>query len=93
MVTLETRQPTDRARDAILALCPESQRDAFSALIELGLSRLAPDQLNKLATDLESANTPDGVDVEKLVEVGKAYGLTSEMINEYQRSGNAQDSR
>lgn len=75
------------ARDAVMALAPEGMRAQFGVMVELALSAMPAELLSKLIDDLQSAHNEDGtIDVDKLIAVGKGFGLTDEMIDGYKAS-------
>lgn len=77
----------ERARELIIELAPESMRETFAPIVEMALASMPEEIVSRLVTDLESAHNDDGsVNVEKLIEVGKSFGLTEEMIMGYQAS-------
>jgi hypothetical protein len=83
VATLET--PQQAARAALLGICPAEMREQFTPLIELGLSTLSEEQCAKLANDIESTKDEGGTfDLSRLLEVGRGYGVTPEMVEQYQ---------
>jgi hypothetical protein len=87
---LQTKAEQDAAtcRDALMGLCPEGMRPMFGPMVDLALSQLAnTDTLSSLAADLHSAIAPDGTpDLTQLIVVGRRFGLTDEMIADYQQA-------
>lgn len=76
-----------RARDAVMELAPESMRAQFGVMVELALAQMPADSLTKLISDLETAHNDDGsINPDRLIEVGKAFGVTDEMIAGYRAS-------
>lgn len=87
----QTVSPSDRVRDALTQLCPESAREMFAPMIEMALMQMPAESVLSLATDLESARDENGeYDIDKLIGVGKQFGLTDEMVAGYRQSFAAQ---
>src|SRR5579864_8185723 len=77
----------DRAAALIMALAPEQMRESFEPMVIKALASMPLESVERLANDLESTHNDDGsVNVDRLVEVGKSFGLTDEMIAGYQAS-------
>jgi hypothetical protein len=79
-------QETQRlaAKEALKAICPSEMWEGFEALVEMGLSSLTPEQCEKVASDINSTRSENGVDLTRLLEVGKGYGVTPEMVQQFQ---------
>ena len=76
-----------QARESIMELAPESMRAQFGVMVELALSQMPADSLSQLIADLKSAHNDDGsINPDRLIVVGKSFGLTDEMISGYQAS-------
>jgi hypothetical protein len=80
-----------RVTDALIALCPTGMRDLFVPMVHLAVAQVPADILASLANDLESARDENGeADLPRLIEVGKHFGLTDEMIDGYRQAHAAQ---
>jgi len=78
---------TQRAAQTLLLLCPEAMRAQFAPLVEIAIAGIPADSLSKLVSDLESTREPNGdINVDKLIVIGKQFGLTDEMIDGYRAS-------
>lgn len=76
-----------RARESVMELAPESMRAQFGVMVELALSQMPAESLSMLISDLESAHNADGsINPDRLIAVGKSFGLTDEMIDGYRAS-------
>lgn len=89
-------QATDdatRVSEMLMLMCPASMHDMFAPLVNMALAQVPSETLSQLAHDLESARHENGdVDIEKLIVVGKQFGLTDEMIAGYQAAYSSDES-
>lgn len=87
---MQNQAPTDdaiRVRHVLMLLCPRGMREMFAPLVHMALAQIPTESLSALALDLESAFNPDDtVNVTRLIEVGKQFGLTDEMVSGYRQS-------
>lgn len=74
----------ERARELIMNLAPPSMRAQFGVMVELALTQMPAESLSALVEQLESAHNEDGtVDPEKLIAIGKGFGMTDADIAGY----------
>ncbi len=87
-----TPQAKDKVKAAIQALIPEGM-SSFEGLLDLYLLNMTDEQAEQLAGELESCNGPDGVNLERLQEIGLGYGVTQADVESYAAGQAATNSR
>ena len=89
------RTNQELAVEALILLCPESMRDTFRPMVEMAINFVPPDSLSQMVTDLQSARDPESgeIDIERLIVIGKQFGLTDQMIDGYKQSFAAQENQ